>query len=112
MVIFSCVRSSGDGSGSGSGSGSDSGSGKQRGIGFLADVRRMNVGLTRARCSLWIVGHAATLQVRSPQPPALPRPLIQVPRYSRILLRRVSCMFFQDCLAAVKHQGNKTPFFP
>lgn len=40
VVLFSCVRAHDDGS-----------SGKQgRGVGFLADVRRMNVGLTRARC--------------------------------------------------------------
>ncbi|KIO20951.1 hypothetical protein M407DRAFT_219516, partial [Tulasnella calospora MUT 4182] len=31
-------------------------------IGFLADVRRMNVGLTRSRSSLYILGHAATLE--------------------------------------------------
>lgn len=31
-------------------------------IGFVADEQRINVGLTRARCSLIIVGNAATLQ--------------------------------------------------
>lgn len=37
IIVLSCVRTSA----------SD--------IGFLADLRRLNVGLTRARCSLWIV---------------------------------------------------------
>jgi len=31
-------------------------------IGFLADIRRMNVALTRARSSLYVLGHAATLE--------------------------------------------------
>lgn len=56
IVIFSCVRSSG---------GNDNG--KEKGIGFLSDVRRMNVGLTRARSSLWIVGNAQTLKRESPE---------------------------------------------
>jgi senataxin len=45
IIIFSCVRASPSG-----------------GIGFLQDIRRMNVGLTRAKSSLWVLGNAATLQ--------------------------------------------------
>eukprot|EP00474_Spongospora_subterranea_P004152 CRZ04610.1 hypothetical protein [Spongospora subterranea] len=48
IVLFSCVRS---------------GSGE---IGFVKDVRRMNVGITRARHAMWIVGNAATLQLSKP----------------------------------------------
>ena len=44
IIIFSCVRAS------------DSGS-----IGFLKDIRRMNVGLTRAKCSLWVLGNSKSL---------------------------------------------------
>ncbi|GMM29931.1 putative DNA/RNA helicase [Martiniozyma asiatica (nom. inval.)] len=44
IIIFSCVRADND-----------------QGVGFLADIRRMNVALTRARASLWILGSADTL---------------------------------------------------
>lgn len=46
IIILSCVRA---------GPGLTS-------VGFLADVRRMNVALTRSRSSLFILGHAATLE--------------------------------------------------
>ena len=41
VVVFSCVRAHDGGS-----------SERGRGVGFLADVRRMNVGLTRARYTI------------------------------------------------------------
>ena len=44
VIMFSCVRSS------------------PRGIGFLSDIRRMNVGITRAKSSLWMLGNAASLK--------------------------------------------------
>jgi senataxin len=43
IIIFSCVRAS------------------NKGIGFLADIRRMNVGLTRAKSSLWVLGNSQAL---------------------------------------------------
>ncbi|KAL7748690.1 DEAD-box type RNA helicase [Sorochytrium milnesiophthora] len=45
IIILSCVRA-----------------GEDKGIGFLSDVRRMNVGLTRARHSLFIFGHSESLK--------------------------------------------------
>lgn len=43
VIIFSCVRAS------------------MRGIGFVSDIRRMNVGITRAKSSLWILGNTHSL---------------------------------------------------
>ena len=45
VVIFSCVR----------------GSTKASGVGFVADIRRMNVAITRAKKALWILGNFRTL---------------------------------------------------
>jgi senataxin len=45
VIIFSCVRAKATG-----------------GIGFLGDIRRMNVGLTRAKSSLWVLGDSRSLQ--------------------------------------------------
>jgi len=45
IIIFSCVRAN-----------------KGGGVGFLSDVRRMNVGLTRAKSSLWVLGDSRSLE--------------------------------------------------
>jgi senataxin len=45
VIIFSCVRASAGG-----------------GIGFLSDIRRMNVGITRAKSSLWVLGNSQSLR--------------------------------------------------
>lgn len=45
IIILSCVRS-----------------GNLRSIGFLKDPRRMNVALTRAKSSLFVIGNGATLE--------------------------------------------------
>ncbi|KAJ8421766.1 hypothetical protein Cgig2_018959 [Carnegiea gigantea] len=45
VAILSCVRAS-----------------KDKGIGFVSDFRRMNVGITRARSSVLVVGSASTLR--------------------------------------------------
>ena len=44
IIIFSCVRAS-----------------VSKTIGFLSDIRRMNVGITRAKSSLWVLGNAHSL---------------------------------------------------
>lgn len=54
MLVVSTVRAAGPTSGAMEMN--------SRSIGFVADVRRMNVALTRAKHSLWILGNMRTLQ--------------------------------------------------
>lgn len=46
VVILSCVRASS----------------RSSGVGFVADIRRMNVAITRAKRALWILGNVRTLK--------------------------------------------------
>lgn len=65
IIIYSCVRTSGGG---GSGkrrrgdSNNNSGSSHGKLDAFWADERRMNVAITRAKSSLWIVGNSQLLE--------------------------------------------------
>lgn len=45
VILFSAVRANEKGA-----------------VGFLADERRLNVAITRARYALWVLGHAVTLR--------------------------------------------------
>lgn len=88
VVIFSCVRAKSDA--------------KKPGVGFLADVRRMNVALTRARRSLWIVGHETTLQSSRPW-----QDLLYTLKKRERLLHAVHP--FADVLRATKQQLLRAP---
>ncbi|OIW13193.1 hypothetical protein TanjilG_17549 [Lupinus angustifolius] len=50
IAIFSCVRAS------------EASKDKNDGIGFVKDIRRMNVGITRAKSAVLVVGSASTLR--------------------------------------------------
>lgn len=75
IVMLSCVR------------------GCKNSVGFLSDERRMNVGLTRARDSLWILGNFETLQMESAWKSLL-NDAIQ--RKSQVLSDEIRC--FSRCL--------------
>ncbi|KAF8895534.1 SEN1 N terminal-domain-containing protein [Infundibulicybe gibba] len=75
IIILSCVRA---------------GPGLQS-VGFLSDTRRMNVALTRAKSSLYILGHAATLDRSDP----VWRNIVQDAK-SRALLVDVDQSYFNE----------------
>lgn len=60
IIIYSCVRTSGGGGNRRRGNNGGSSQGKLDA--FWADERRMNVAITRAKSSLWIVGNSQLLE--------------------------------------------------
>ncbi|KAJ9085560.1 DEAD-box type RNA helicase [Entomophthora muscae] len=72
IVIFSCVRA-----------------GAAADIGFLSDARRMNVGLTRAQKSMFIIGRAFTLS-GDPHWKILVQRAKEQDQYSQINMRRLA----------------------
>jgi hypothetical protein len=89
VIILSCVRapvgssSSGE-NGAAGGSGTNTPIvGRNKGLGFVTDVRRMNVAITRAQRALWVVGNADTLKASAEW-----RALIQNAEKRRLLVRR------------------------
>ncbi|MCJ1448723.1 MAG: DEAD-box type RNA helicase [Stictis urceolatum] len=88
IIIFSCVRAS------------------DRGIGFLSDIRRMNVGITRAKSSLWVLGNSESLIQGEYW-----RALIQDAR-GRGLCSEGSVMRLLKDSPQVKPKGNSNESFP
>ena len=66
-------------------------------VGFLSDMRRMNVALTRAKHALWVVGHAETLQAYGG--PAW-RALLEHARSTGALVREVAPYFQRRIVGA------------
>jgi len=95
IVIFSCVRSAPQSSGYGKNGNKPSCSSSSIGLGFVADVNRLNVAMTRAKFSLIIVGNADYLSV----PDTEWRRLIQ-------FTRRKGYMYNDDSNA---ERGGATP---
>ncbi len=87
VVIFSCVRSS-----------------VKTGIGFVRDVRRMNVGLTRARSSLIVLGNAQALSEGSADWAALVEDARS--RGCLIPVADVKSIFQQPSSDSVVHNGS------
>ncbi|KNE63822.1 hypothetical protein AMAG_19070 [Allomyces macrogynus ATCC 38327] len=79
IIIFSCVRSNTKGK-----------------IGFLGEPRRLNVAITRARYSCWIVGHAKTLRAKNPVWQAL----LENAKAREIVLDASTLPFFHEVKAA------------
>ncbi|KAK9867986.1 hypothetical protein WJX84_009523 [Apatococcus fuscideae] len=81
VVILSCVRAR------------DAAIVPTHGVGFVADVRRLNVAITRAKKAMWILGNAATLE-RSPVWSAL---ITDARERQAVVPHASSAKLFPDC---------------
>ncbi|EFJ22659.1 hypothetical protein SELMODRAFT_30768, partial [Selaginella moellendorffii] len=91
IAIFSCVRAN-----------------KSKGIGFVSDFRRMNVGLTRARASMLVVGCAAALR-QDEHWGNLIKHAQQRNRMFKVVQKPYHALFNEASLAATKKMSDGPP---
>ncbi|GEM11057.1 tRNA-splicing endonuclease [Rhodotorula toruloides] len=90
IIILSCVR----------------GGSADKGVGFLADTRRMNVALTRARSSIWILGDSNKLRANQYWGQLVSD------AESRALFRKADVQLFRSSYSAPPVVGTAVPSVP
>lgn len=91
VIIFTCVRSN-----------------PEKQIGFMRDQRRLNVALTRARSSLFVIGHAAMLRDADP----VWKQLVSESQRRGFLVRATPATFSRAAIAPRPSAGKAAPVPP